>query len=374
MRTFKVAAVLGLVIMLVLTACAAPKAPSTPTTTAPPLQPVAAPSSQPSEWDKVLAAAKKEGIVTIYTSEGVETQQAWKVGMKQYGITVETVGGQGGELELKIKTEQGAKAYTADLFAGGWTNQLSTIQAGYGQPVNVAALPSLAEKDVWGMDPTKYDPSRSGFVTNWAITPSIAIDTDLVRKGEIQSWQDLLDPKWRDRLVMTDPRTGSGPGASGMWIWMTLGEDFWKKMAAQRVTFQVRYDLPVNQVAFGEKSGVIFPAITRLTAAIKAGAPLQIVHLKEGTSYNIRGVSFIKNAPHPNAALVLLNWMFSKEGQAAVCSALESNSVRKDLTPDWLRIAELRPVAYTLVEPANNIDLEGPRKGAEFTKKIFGAQ
>ncbi|MBM2831435.1 MAG: Extracellular solute-binding protein [Dehalococcoidia bacterium] len=117
----------------------------------------------------------------------------------------------------------------------------------------------------------------------------------------------------------------------------------------------------------------IFPPFgTRLVDAIRAGAPVQIVHLKEGTPDFLYGVSLIKNAPHPNAAMVFLNWLLSKGGQATAGKALENYVVRKDVVEDWFKVAELRPGAFSWLEPSPSLDLQIPKKGADFAKKIFG--
>lgn len=359
---------LVLLFSFLLSACAAPKVAPAPSP-APAQAP--APSAAPvlSAWDKVLEAARKEGKLTIYTTWAAQAGEAAKSAMSKYGITVQTVGGSGGDLELKIKTEQRAGAYVADVFWGGWTNQLNLAKAGLAQQPPVA-LPVLAEKDVWKVHPTQYD--SLSMVAGTGLTPAVGINIDLVKKGEVTSWNDLLDPRWRDKMVMTDPRTGSGPGASGMGQWMSLGEDFWKKIAAQRVTIHVSYDLPINQLAFGEKSVAIFPTFSRTVAAIKAGAPIQIVHTKEGTDWFLNGIILVKDAPNPNASMVFLNWLFSAEGQKTVGPVLENYSIRTDVVQNWHKIAELVPGTFTLLPSPSNLDLENPRKGAEFTKKIFG--
>lgn len=376
MRKIQVTGVLFLVLALAMSACAprtTPVTAPTPTPT-PKAAPSPAPAPQPSAWDAVVAAAKKEGTVTVYTTLGDLFGGALKAGLSQYGIKVETIGGGGGEIELKIATEQRAKASVADLFSGGFTNQLNVVKAGNSQPVT-AALPSLAEKNVWKFDPGKYDQTKAAYVVSTSLTPSVIANTDLVKQGDITSWQDLLDPKWKDQMVLTDPRQGSGPGATALGLWSTLTpEDFWKKLATQRVLLQVRYDSVVSQVVYGDKAIGLFPAYANTISAIKAGAPLKIVHLKEGTSYYLSGIVFVKNAPHPNAAMVLLNWMFSKEGQTALSKGLDNYSVRQDLTETWLRVPELNLGTFKLVEPANNLDADAGKKGADFGKKIFGAQ
>lgn len=372
MRKIQIMGILLLGLVFVLGACAPAASPAPSKTPSP--APTPAPSAPAlSGWDKVLADAKKEGSINLYNVLGGELGEAIRTAMKGYGITVDSIAGNGAELELRVVTEQRAKAYIADVFISGWTNVNRLVQGGQAQPVTVS-LPSLQEKDVWRMRPDQYEATKSAFIYATSITPSVIINTDLVKKGEIQSWQDLLDPKWRDKMVLTDPRTGSGPGAAGMGAWTILGEDFWKKMATQRITMQVKYEIPVQQVAYGEKSLVLLPAYPQAVSAIQAGAPMQIVHLKEGTSYYVNGVGFITSAPHPNASLVLLNWMFSKEGQAAMSRAAKTYTLRKDITEDWFKIAELRPGTFTFLDPPNNLDPQNAPRGAAFAKTVFGAQ
>lgn len=362
----------ALALGLILSACA-PKAAPAPGPSASPA-PKPAPAPQLSEWDKVLADARKEGTVTVYISSGAQLGEALKTGLSQYGIKVESIVATAGELELKVATEQRAKAYVNDVFLTGWTSNMNMVKGGFSQPPNVA-LPSLKEKDVWQTQPDKYDPSRNVYVIGWSLNISLIANTDLVARGEVQSWQDLLDPKWKDRMSMTDPRTGSGPGATGIAAWMKItGEDYWKKMAAQRIALHTNWTLVVDQVVHGEKVIGILPAYSRVVPPIRAGAPIRIINLKEGTDYFVNSINLTKNAPHPNAALVLMNWIFTREGQAAIGKATENSSIRNDVTQDWIRIAELRPGSYTLLPQPSNLEPEAGKNGAAFAKSIFGAQ
>ncbi|MDP2743883.1 MAG: extracellular solute-binding protein [Dehalococcoidia bacterium] len=364
-----------LVFSLFLSACAPKATPpaSGPTAPGPAPSPQPAPAAPASEWDRVLAAASKEGNIVLYNVLGTSWAPALTQAMAKYGIKVDVISGNGASLELKIVTEQQAKAWTADMFISGWTNNLNLLGKGFAQPVN-EVLPELTAKDVWRLNPNMYDSTKAVWVFGTSITPSLIVNSDVVKVGEIRTWNDLLDPKWKGRIAMTDARPGSGPGTSGMFIFSSLGEEFWKKMATQGIAMHQSYDLPVSQVALGEKWMALFPAFSRTVAAIKAGAPVRINHLEGGTSYYINGVTVVKNAPHPNASLVVLNWMFSKEGQAAIGSATDNYTVRKDVQETWIRIPELNLATFTLLEPANNSDLAGPKKGTEFATKIFGAR
>ncbi|MDP2744861.1 MAG: extracellular solute-binding protein [Dehalococcoidia bacterium] len=361
------------VLVLALGACA-PKAVPAPTASPIPTpQAAPTPAPQAGEWAKVLEAAKKEGTITVYNVLGVGLGETFQAGMKQFGIKAEIVGGSSADIMARVATDQRTKVYVGDVFVSGYPSLVSLMESGYTETVN-GALPSVQEKDVWRIHPNKFEPTKVIFSFGTSITPSVIINTDLVRKSEIRSWNDLLDPKWKDRMVMSEARAGPGPGTSGLGAFMVLGEDFWKKMAAQRIILFPGIDLTVTQVALGEKSLALFPAFSRTVTAIRAGAPIQIVHLQEGTSYAVNAVNVLKSAPHPNAALVFLNWMLSKEGQAAISRATDNYSVRNDVTETWLRTPELNLGTYTLLEPPNNIDPVIQTKSRDFAIKIFGAR
>lgn len=368
MRRIRVLGALFLVLALALAACGPKTAPAPSPSPSPVPSPVPAP--QLSEWDKVLAAAKKEGTVTVYSTWGAKSGDALKAGLKPYGIDVQMIAGTGGALELKIATEQRAKANVADLFAGGWSNQVNAVEGGFGDKTSVA-LPALADKGVFKQAPDKYLAEWGVYLPGTQLTPSIIINTDMLKAGDITSWQDLLDPKWKGQLVMSDPRTGSGPGTSGLGFWSgKLGDDFWKKMAAQNIILQIVYQAVVDPVVHGDKPVGVFPAYSSTTAAIRAGAPIRMVHLKEGTSYPLQGIALIKNAPHPNAALVLLNYYFTREGQMTLQRALDSYTVRNDIVESWL-LPDMNPKNFNMLEPPNNLDPTTTKKGTDLGKAIF---
>lgn len=337
----------------VLGACAPAAAPAP--SSAPPSAPSTAPAPALSEWDKVVAAARKEGTVSFYTTWGVEVQHTVVEGMKQYGIQAEVLGGRGGDLEARVGTEQRAKAYTADVLATGWTNNVNAYNNGWVQPVTVP-LPVLQEEGVWVQPPDKYLSDHGTYITGNFITPSIVINTDLVGPNEITSMQDLLNPKWKGKIVMTDPRMGSGPGTSGFGEGLEqMGQEFWNKMATQNIRLVANYTQPITDAATGAYPILMYPSGDLLVGAIRAGAPLHIVPIKEGDQNYLQGINIIANAPHPNAALVLLNWYLSKAGQEVLGRATGYYPVRTDVEPDWL-IPEIHPSKFAFRGTPNNLD------------------
>src|SRR5262249_26696326 len=85
-------------------------------------------------WDKVLAAAKKEGTVVVLGPPGDVIRNAMIDGFKKAypGISIEYSGGRSGEQAVKLGTERDGGIYSADVFLGGPTTanfQLKPMKA-----------------------------------------------------------------------------------------------------------------------------------------------------------------------------------------------------------------------------------------------------
>ncbi len=337
MRRLQILVVFLLAVVLALGACA-PKAPP------PPAAP-AAPAAL-TEWERVVEAAKKEGVITVYNglskAVALEVREGF---MKQYPeISVEMMGLRGAAIIERIRMEQQTGAYACDVILSGYTTPQRAAGDGFAEPIAIE-LPALKEKGVWRVDPYLYAPKKDGLLLMQNVRPDAMINTEMVKEGEVTSWNDLLDPKWKGKMVITDPR-GPGPGSMGLYAAMELGEDYWSKMVRQDILLLKSYGAVIDAVALGEKPLAIFASFSRTKIATEAGAPIKMVHLKEGSQVVNKGACVIKNAPHPNAALLLLNWLLTKEGQLASSKAQGVPTLRNDIVEDWVTIPELRHGAW----------------------------
>jgi len=60
------------------------------------------------------------------------------------------------------------------------------------------------------------------------VSPELAVNTKLVKPGEVTTWKSLLDPKWQGKIVAKDP-TISGSGASLICLmYLLFGPDYVK--------------------------------------------------------------------------------------------------------------------------------------------------
>jgi iron(III) transport system substrate-binding protein len=146
---------------------------------------------------------------------------------------------------------------------------------------------------------------------------TIAINTNLVPPDqEPRKWSDLFDPKWKGKLEMDDPR-GSGPGGtilSGMEA-LYGPDDVDQKLAAQNMFFATQAGPLLDALARGEYAVYLSSAHTDVIAQRLAGAPIKQIKPEEGIGITPINEGLLKNAPHPNAAKLWMEWSLSQEGQ-----------------------------------------------------------
>ncbi len=168
----------------------------------------------------------------------------------------------------------------------------------------------------------------------------VAINSSMVKPGEIVSFTDLLDPKWKGVIVMSDP-TIAGTGLS--WFANTqklMGLDYVKNLILQNPVIIRDYRIQADWLAKG-KYPVAVGTGTPVEEYMKAGAPIKRYLLKEG-SYITSGaanLAIINKASHRNASKFFINWLLSKEGQTIWSREAQSISGRLDVlsdnVPDW---------------------------------------
>lgn len=324
------------------------------------------------EWEKTLERAKKEGTVVVYMGLGADVQVAIQEGFtREYGIRVDAIGTDPSPTVEKVRMEQQIGMPIVDLVIHGITIPSQLKEMGYTVSPSVT-LPETEKKGIWKMHPYGADSTKEVTVLVREIHPSIAINTQLVKpQNEPKSYQDLLDPRWKGQMVMTDPRV-PGPGGMGFFAAMELGEGYWKKLAQQNVWLERKSGRAVDMLALGEKAILIYPSTTRAEVAIEAGASLKFIHMKEGSHSSTKGASLIKNAPHPHAAMVLLNWLVTRDGQIAIAKAAGQDTLRTDINPDWIKIPAFQPGAALSAFSRERITAEHVRETEKFADAIFG--
>jgi iron(III) transport system substrate-binding protein len=286
---------------------------------------VASPASAQS-WDETVAAAKKEGKIVFYNNlqpNGIEPLLQ-KFRDKYPEIQTEHIRLGSNPLIERFQTEFNAGRHIADvlitfpderIYEGmkqGWMAQW--------KPPEVTNFPEAVNQD------------DMLFTLQYA-REAIIWNKNLVKDDEApKEWADLFDPKWKGKVGMNPPwRSVSIQQVVALW------EDKGIPDAAEK--------LKANDVRFFEGSGGIIQAVIRgdvriaeltdlpLNPLLEDGAPVGYVYPKSGTTLSAGKAFVAKNAPHPNAGKVFLNWLMSEDGQTALQKYAGLSVTRKGAPP-----------------------------------------
>src|SRR5947208_1309233 len=291
------------------------------------------------EWGKTLEAAKREGKVVVSVPTSAELRKELEAGFQKKfpGIALELSGARGASNINRIVEEQKAGVRNYDLHIGGTTSIITgPLAQNLLEPIMpLMILPDIREAKnwwgghIWADNAKKYIYSFTAYVTETAW-----YNTNLVKPEEITSYDHFLDPKWKGKIVILDPRTpGSGESTWGF-LWKVKGEQFLKKLAAQEMMVGRNQRQLAEALARGKSAISIGVSYYTLLPSIKAGLPVKpIPYLKEGfyAGTGSGNLAVLKNSAHPNATKVFVNWFLSKEGQVAFMKALGQPTRRLDV-------------------------------------------
>ncbi|MBI4330447.1 MAG: hypothetical protein HY673_04100, partial [Chloroflexi bacterium] len=200
---------LSWLLLSVLLAVACTPAP-TPTAS-PGLKPtasVAASDDGEAQWQRTVAKAKEEGVVTMMTTAWAPRAiAALSKGFKdKYGINLEhSPAGRGPEMAAKIKAEQRAGLYLYDFFGMGATTAINLMKPeGLLGPVEpLLVLPEVKDPRSWKEGKLPFVDRDKQFFGMAAFKQLYIIyNTGLVREGEITRYTDLLKPEYKGKIVL----------------------------------------------------------------------------------------------------------------------------------------------------------------------------
>lgn len=163
------------------------------------------------------------------------------------------------------------------------------------------------------------DPRRQGMDTCFlyaTVSPYMfMINTRLVPPDqEPRSWRDLADPKWQGKIALHDPaRTGGGNHVFSA-LRQNVGTDVVRGILANSTIFPQSRDAQAR-VASGDFAIVVPTSVSGF--ADFEGAPVKLIVPEEGyVALTVgSGGDVYKDAPHPNAARVWVNFWYTREGQ-----------------------------------------------------------
>jgi len=297
------------------------------------------------EWERTLAAAKKEGSVVVGIPASSELRKAIGTKFKErFGFEPELFPSRGPENVTRIIKEYTAGVRYFDILVAGGATPLSMVAAGAAddfQPYLI--LPEVKEaKNWWGGHIWEDNVSTKRYIYAFLCYTSETFwsNTSQVEAGEMRSFDDLLNAKWKGRIGFLDPRNPGSGQNSWAFLWKVKGEEFLAKLAQQDLLITQNQRQIAEALAKGKLAFSIGLSHYSYEPFIKAGLPVKPVpNIKEGAhASNGSGVvTIVKNPPHPNATKLFVNWLLGKEGQEVYGKAMVQGTRRLDVDTQWLK-------------------------------------
>jgi iron(III) transport system substrate-binding protein len=383
-----------LALTLLAGGCAPESRPSAPAASAPAEPAPAGAAAQPAgaaqpawqaEWERALAGARQEGKVVVLGPPGDAVRRtitdAWRQAYPD--ITLEWSGGRGGEQATKLEAERRANLYTTDVMINGTTTALAQVRPlGALAPIRPALLlPEVTDTGNWLGNKLEFSDKEELNLVFTTIPNSLIIYNGAqVRHDEIDELQELLDPKWKGKIVVNDPIPSGAGNVTFRWFWEMLGPErateFFRAMREQAGAVDRDQRRQIEWVARGRYPIVLGPSDGVKGPLREEGMQFEVLGgLKEygtPTSASFGSLMLLTPAPHPRAAQVFVNWLLSRDGQLAYSLGMEQPGRRLDVPMDHLP-------ADTLLQPdgkywssylEENVGLPPPL--AELVRDLYG--
>jgi iron(III) transport system substrate-binding protein len=269
-----------------------------------------------SAQDARVEAAKKEGKVVWYTSLALPTaEKIAKLFETAYpGIKVEVNRTGSQRILQRVMQELQANLKLVDV--------IHTSDAGHFVLLKEKKL--LMKYTPPGVDafPARFKDKDGYYFTLRATVNVIAYNTKLVPAAEApKGWKDLLDPKWRGKMVTAHPGYSGVISTHVLALVQLYGWDYFKQLAQNKPMLVQSAVDPAGVVASGERQVAVDGGDYYYYQMKKKGNPIEVVYPKEGVPLVVSPTAIASFAPHPNAAKLFTDFTFTRELQQVMADS-----------------------------------------------------
>jgi iron(III) transport system substrate-binding protein len=263
--------------------------------------------SGPDRMEKLIAGAKTDGGLTLYTSFTVEDMTAITDAFKaKYGIPVTIWRGSSEDVLQRGLTEIKAGRYTVDVFENSGRELEALARENVLQAISSPTISEILPQAV---------PAHHQWVGSRLNLVVGVFNTNLVGADQLpKSWDGFLDPRWKGKLAIETEDYDWFSAIAKEFPSEEAGVDFFKRLVAVNgLSVRKGHTLLTNLTASGEVP-LAFTVFDFTAKQVKQdGAPLDLFTIGPIPA-RVNGVAVSKYAPHPNAALLFHEYMIG-EGQ-----------------------------------------------------------
>ena len=292
----------------------------------------------PDRTARLIAGAKKEGAVNIYSSITVDDMKIISAGFeKKYGIKLLAWRASSESILQRAMVEARGGRYEVDAIETSAVEMESLYRE---QMLQEIKSPHLAD-----IVPVAIRPHRQ-WVGDRLNIISAGYNPDLIKKQDVpKSYEDLLAPKWKGKITMeADDAVWFGALVTAM------GEEkglkyFRDLVRTNGLGLRKGHTLIANLIVSGEVPYAITVYHYKAEQLKRSGAPIEWQVLPPGIA-RFLGTGVLKRAPHPHAAVLFFDFMMHDA---------QSRLVDHDFTPTNMKVKPL-DAPFTLIDPALVLD------------------
>ncbi len=292
--------------------------------------------------DRIAAAAKKEGTLTLYTTIAEkDLPTIIKPFEEKYGIKANVWRAGTDKVLQRAVTETRAKKHEFDAVHFGAPEMEALHREKILQPVN-----SPVHKDLLAGSVPAHKEWAATILSVWVQ----AYNTGVVKKADLpKSYRDLLDPKWKGKLGIEAKNDDwfatvvhlQGAEAQGLQYFRDL-------VAKNGISPRQGHTLLNNMVVSGEVPLALTVYNYMPEQAKKKGAPIDWFAIEPAVA-RANAIGVARNAPHPNAALLFYEYLLGSDGQKAMVSI--------DYVPTNTKIeSPLKGIRIVTTDPVRSLD------------------
>jgi iron(III) transport system substrate-binding protein len=278
----------------------------------------------------IVAAAKKEGALTLYACDPPQTP-IYVERFKQLYPDIRVTSYVAGCWQIfnRHGAERQARRQAADVFFA--TEDVMT-RLDSEKLLDDYKTPELAYFDAAAAPPDKkYLIVKTliyGMASNRDATKGVTLPKD---------WLDYVNPQkaWQDQVSYYDPRTSSAAFALLAALYQNFGPDkagaIYKGLIASHAALAPTTPAGMTKLVSGELPIMFYIMNNHFSGIAAKGAPIDFTLPASGTPKLNFGIGITEGAPHPNAARVFIDFMMSDAQQ--IIQKNNEYSLRKDVSP-----------------------------------------
>jgi len=295
--------------------------------------------------DKIVAAAKKEGTLTLYTTIAEKDLPAIVKPFEQkYGVKVSMWRAGTDKVLQRTVTENQAKKYDVDVvhFGAPEMEALSREKI-------LQAVSSPVHKELMAGSVPKHKEWAATILSVWVQ----AYNTGAVSKAELpKTYADLLDPKWKGKLGIEAKNDDWFATVVHQLGGEEKGLAYFRELVAKNgISPRQGHTLLTNMVVSGEVPLALTVYNYMPEQAKKKGAPIDWFAIEPAIA-RANAVGVAKHAPHPNAALLFYEYLLGPDGQNAMVSI--------DYVPTNTKVVSpLKGLKIVTTDPVRSLDEQG---------------